>query len=565
MKLKLFTRSILLGLGLTAVTSLQAQQWGNHTLYATQNGTTAYLMDTTGTITHTWTFATQTAYSTYLLQGGTILRSVKKSGVSFTGGPISGEFQKVDWDGNILWDYSYSSTTHCSHHDICAMPNGNVLLIAYDKKTASEVTAAGCTYNSEMWPESIVEIHQTGATTGDIVWEWHLWDHLAQDADDTKANYQASIVNHPELYDINKNLAKDFMHMNGIDYDPIKDQIAFSSHWLDEMFIIDHSTTTLEAASHSGGHAGKGGDFLYRYGNPSNYDASGSAVLNVVHDAHFIPEGVPNTGYLVGFVNKGISSTQSSVDQVSLPIDGYNYSLTPGSAYLPSNYTLRHACNGYTSNQGNSQQLPNGNMLVCMAFLGSIYEVDPSGTTIWTNTPGGTLVHAYRFDDCYINNAAPAQPTITASTTDLTASTFATYQWYLNGEQISGATNQVYTPTVSGIYLVRVTDANGCAFYYSDDIDFTISGGGSSGINEKTANLDIVFYPNPTEGIISFNDETIKGDNYEISVLDASGKVLLSKNNVNKIDLSQLSQGFYTVRITTVNKGLITKKISLLK
>lgn len=564
MKLKQLSKTVLVSLGLIASTSLMAQQWGNHTLYATQNGTSAHLMDTTGTITHSWNFSTQTAYSTYLLQGGIILRSVKKSGVSFMGGPISGEFQKVDWDGNILWDYTYSSSTYCSHHDLCPMPNGNVLMIAYDKKTASEVTAAGCTYNSEMWPESIIEVKQTGATTGEIVWEWHLWDHLVQDVDASKPNYQSSIVNHPELYNINYNLAKDFMHMNGIDYDPILNQIAFSSHWTDELYIIDHSTTTAEAASHSGGHSGKGGDFLYRYGNPEAYDATGATVLNVVHDAHFIPEGVPNTGYLVAFVNKGVSSSQSSVDQVALPRNGYNYDLTLGQAYEPSNYTLRHACNGYTSNQGNSQQLPNGNMLVCMAFLGSIYEVDPNGNTIWTHTPGGTLVHAYRYDDCYVENAAPAQPTITATTTDLTASAFETYQWYLNGDQIPGATSQVYTPTESGIYLVRVTDANGCAYYYSEDLEFTM-GSGSTGIKEISSMIDINFYPNPSEGYVSFNDNSIKEKGYEVTILDASGKALQSLKNTNNLDLTSYANGLYILQVTVPNYGTTTKKISLLK
>lgn len=443
------------------------------------------------------------------------------------------------------------------------MPNGNVMMIAYDRKTAAEVTAAGCTYNSEMWPESLVEVQQTGPTTGTIVWEWHLWDHLVQNVNASAANYQTSIVNHPELYNINYNLTKDFMHMNGIDFDPIRNQITFSSHFINEMYVIDHSTTTAEAASHAGGHSGKGGDFLYRYGNPAAYQATGATVLNVVHDAHFIPEGVPNAGYIVGFVNNGISINQSSVDQVSAPKNGYNYNLTLGSAYQPSNYTLRHACNGHTSNQGNSQQLPNGNMLVCMAFLGSIYEVNPAGTTIWTITPGGTLVHAYRYDDCYINNAAPALPTITASSTDLTCSSAATYQWYLNGEQIVGATNQTYTPTVSGIYLVRITDANGCAFYYSNDITFTM--GTNIGISSYENNKNLTVYPNPTTGIITIDSDLLKKGEFEVAVYDVYGKLLLKNKNNLSIDLSTLDNGIYFVSISSESLGTINKKINLIK
>jgi len=65
-----------------------AQQWGDYTLYATMGGSAAYLVDTNGTTYHTWTFSAtnHTGYSTYMMPGGTLVRSVSHSGNSFTGG-----------------------------------------------------------------------------------------------------------------------------------------------------------------------------------------------------------------------------------------------------------------------------------------------------------------------------------------------------------------------------------------------------------------------------------------------------------------------------------------------
>ena len=282
---------------------------------------------------------------------------------------------KTDNNGNVIWDYVYSTVNYCSHHDICPMPNGNVLLIAYELRTAAEVVAAGSKSNIIMWPDKIVEVKPTGATTGEVVWEWKSFDHLVQNVDPSKKNYYPSISDHPELLDINYKTTKDWLHMNGVDYNAELDQIAFSSHNLNDIYVIDHSTTMAEAASHSGGKYGKGGDLLYRWGNPQAYGASRAANFKVVHDAHWVPAGCPRAGSLVGFNNQGVSNTKSSVDIITPPYTDYrNYSKTAGAAFEPTTYTYRHAANGFTSNEGGSQQLPNGNMIVCVAKAGNNFR-----------------------------------------------------------------------------------------------------------------------------------------------------------------------------------------------
>lgn len=538
-------------------------QWGDYTLYSGQNSTSTQLIDHTGAVYHSWTHttATKTGYSSYLLPGGTLLRTVSKPGNSFTGGPICGEIQKVDWNGNVIWDFVYSTTSYCTHHDICAMPNGNVLMIAYERKTAAEAMAAGVpSISTEMWPDKIVEVQQTGPTTGVVVWEWKAWDHLVQNVDPSKANYQTSIVDHPELLNINYKTTKDWLHMNGLDYNPMLDQIAFTSHNLNEIYVIDHSTTTAEAASHSGGNSGKGGDLLYRWGAPVAYGATGTSILNVTHDAHWIPEGSPNAGRLVAFNNKGVSTTISAVDMFQPPRNNYNYDITPGQAYLPSTYDQRITCQGGTSNMGNSQQLPNGNILYTVALQGKMVEVDASGATVWTKTISGTSIpQSFRYENCYINNAAPPIPAITQNGTDLESTSGVTYQWYLNGNLITGATNQTYTPTQSGIYVVRTTDNNGCVFVYSPGYSFTQTATSSVSLN----NSSYTIYPNPTCGLLYLNNSNSGIIN--ISVKDVYGKLVYNAGIVKEADLSFLSDGVYFVTLHPKEGQTSTQKIIIKK
>ncbi len=534
-----------------------AQQWGEYTLYSTSNSNIAYLIDTNGTTYHTWTMAStsKTCYSSYLLPGGTLVRTVARTGNSFSGGPICGEVQKVDYSGNVIWDYVYSTSTYCTHHDICPMPNGNVLLISYESKTAAEATQAGSSTNIVMWPEKIVEIQPSGATGGNVVWEWHVWDHLCQTNNSAKDNYVTSIVQHPELLNINYKTTKDWMHANGIDYNPQLDQIVFSSHNLNEIYVIDHSTTTAQAAGHTGGNSGKGGDFLFRWGNPAAYGATGTTIFNVVHDAHWIPQGCPKAGYLAAFNNNGVSATVSSIDMIAPPYNGYNYDLS----LAPTTYTYRHACNGHSSNEGNSQMLPNGNLLVCVAMSGLIYEVDSNGTMLWSKTISGSLAQAFRYSACYISGSTPTTPTISKNGDTIISTLGNTYQWYFNGVKIAGATSQKYIPTISGNYQVQIIDATGCASNLSNQFNVTVSG-----IENLDINSYFSIYPNPSNGLL-YIDNISKVTDFTISIYNIVGKCVYKNKNTNIIELSNLDNGVYLLNISIDKNLSFNKKISILK
>ena len=103
------------------------------------------------------------------------------------------------------------------------------------------------------------------------------------------------------------------------------DQIMISVRSFGEFWIIDHATTTAEAAGHKGGRRGEGGDLLYRWGNPISYRAGTKADQRLFgqHDAQWIPRGYLGAGHVLIFNNgnERPAGNYSSVDEIVLPVD----------------------------------------------------------------------------------------------------------------------------------------------------------------------------------------------------------------------------------------------------
>ena len=386
---------------------VNAQAFQGYTLYAPNNSRYTYLIDMNNTVVHSWTHTTAGGYSVYLLEDGSILRTANANNPQLNGGGATGFVQRIGWSGNIIWQYTYSSATYLSHHDIEPMPNGNVLLIAWEVKTAAQAVQAGLSRSTVLWPDHIIEVQPTGTSGGNIVWQWHAWDHLVQQYNPSKSNYGV-VKDHAELLDINMGSSGvgisggDWMHLNAISYNPTLDQIVISSHTLNEIYVIDHSTTTAEAASHQGGRSGKGGDILYRWGMPSNYGASGSQVFSVVHCAVWITTGLPGAGNILAF-NNGDNQQRSVVMEIVPPSSSTGvYTLVSGSAYGPSAPTWTFTASGfYSDHLGSCQRLPNGNTLIAQSTSGRLFEVTSSGSIVWSYSPGGEIARVLRYAPGY--------------------------------------------------------------------------------------------------------------------------------------------------------------------
>jgi len=374
-----------------------------YTLFAPIDSTTTYLIDNEGRIINTWKSDYRPAHSVYLLKNGHLLRTgaiEPRENSTFRAGGSGGHVEEFTWEGELVWDYEYASDKYLLHHDIEYMPNGNILMIAWETKDREELIAAG--RNPELiadwgfWVDHVIEVKPTGKTSGEIVWTWHLWDHVIQDFDSSKANY-GNVAKHPELLDLNyvprhERIDEDWNHTNSIDYNPQLDQIVLSLHTMSEIFVIDHSTTTEEAAGHSGGRSSKGGDILYRWGNPQVYrvgDASDQKLFGQ-HDATWIEPGLVGAGNIMIFNNgQGRSDGRySSVDAIVPPVDeNGHYIFTPNSAYGPKEadwmYTDENKPDFFSQNISGAQRLPNGNTLICSGAAGTIFEVSSDKEIVW--------------------------------------------------------------------------------------------------------------------------------------------------------------------------------------
>ncbi len=372
------------------------EAFNGYTLVTPYLHNTTYLIDNCGEVVNKWESQRDIIIMAYLNADGNLLREVASNNPAFNGGTMGGTLEVFNWEGELIWEYSISDDIFCQHHDVKWLPNGNILAIVWEYHTLEELTQVGrVNAQNEIWSENVVEIqpdYENGG--GIIVWEWKVWDHLIQDVDPSIDNYGV-VEDNPQLIDINylaEKASVDWLHINSIDYNAELDQIALSVHQFGEIWIIDHSTTTEEAASSTGGKCGKGGDLLYRWGNPMVYKrgTESDQKLFLQHDAVWIAQGHMDEGMLMVFNNRaGIpyGLDYSSVVVIDPPLlDDGNY-LFENAAYAPADvhwtYKAENPTDFYSSLISGSSRLPNNNTLICEGMSGRIFEVDYDGNIVW--------------------------------------------------------------------------------------------------------------------------------------------------------------------------------------
>ncbi|WP_411768638.1 aryl-sulfate sulfotransferase [Winogradskyella sp. A3E31] len=360
--------------------------------------TETYLINNCGEVINQWSSVYPPGNAVYLLEDGSILRAGRTSSGDITFGGQGGIVEKFDWDGNLTWQYLYDTPQMRQHHDVYPMPNGNVLILAATVMSNAEAIQAGRNPSllpeSDLYNEQVIEVTPSGLNGAIVVWEWNINDHLIQDFDATKDNFGDVGLSQGKL-DINflngGSGGSNWLHMNSVQYNEALDQIILSSRNLSEIYIIDHSTTSLEAASSSGGTYGNGGDFLYRWGNPQSY-RHGDETDRLLYGQHYpyiIEDGLIDAGKMILFNNgNGRTPLFSDVYVFTLPESSpgfYNY--TANTAYAPLApdyiYNTPTPTDFYSSILSSAQRLPNGNTLICEGFNGRFFEIDQLENKVW--------------------------------------------------------------------------------------------------------------------------------------------------------------------------------------
>lgn len=354
-------------------------------------GTSSYLLNKEGFRVYEWTFEDNLGNDVEILPNGNLVGIFKAENPEIAFGGYGGIIKILNSDGTTDWELPYASTDMISHHDVEMLPNGNILFIVWERIDSALAAQQGVnTTTTDIFPEVLVEVNPS---TNQVVWEWHSFNHIIQDQFSNLPNY-GDVAANPQLIDINYDVVDngDIMHANGIDYDEEKDVIYLSVNYYSEVWVIDHSTTTAQAATNSGGNYNKGGDLIYRFGNPSAYNnTEGERIFFNNHFPNLLEGNEPGAGNILVYGN-GVN--QSTVFELDLP---ENFSLMPNANNEPNivwSFTDPDLWFGRISG---AVRLQNGNTLIAEGDYG-FWEVTPNNDVVWKyNGQGRSFWRCYGY------------------------------------------------------------------------------------------------------------------------------------------------------------------------
>lgn len=166
---------------------------------------------------------------------------------------------------------------------------------------------------------------------------------------------------------------------------------------------------------------------------------------------------------------------------------------------------------------------------------------------------------------CYVRfgDLTPFTPDFTFNNTTLTCIDPAiSYQWYLDGNAIAGATEATYDWTTPGNYSVEIQQFDQCPSFSSNAelVGTTVEE------NASTA-FELSVFPNPAEDRVIVKMRASRYTTAQLSVMDMAGKVVYTSQEnlnggLNLIALNtELSAGVYTIEIRSGESAQSTRLV----
>lgn len=504
--------------------------------------TETYLINNCGEVINQWSSTFPPGNAVYLREDGSILRAGRTNSNDITFGGQGGVIEIFEWDGTMTWQYFYDTPQIPGvrqHHDVFPMPNGNVLILAATIISQADALALGrdpgLLPDGRLYNERILEVTPTGLNGASEVWQWNLIDHVVSDCDDMGMNC-GMVADNPRKLDINfvngGSGGANWIHMNSVQYNENLDQIILSSRNLSEIYIIDHSTTTAQAATSSGGTYGHGGDFLWRWGNPQSYDQGTEADRQLFgqHYPHIIADGLTDAGKLIVYNNgNGRDPLFSEIDVLTLPqsTPGF-YEFTPGTAFGPAApfYTYDDPTNPtdfFSNILSSGQRLPNGNTLICEGASGRFFEIDAMENTVWE----------------YINPVNNLTGAIASQGDDPGSIPNLSFRALK------------YDPSYPAFSGRDLTPSNPIENNSSTNVACTLS-------NPDFTATEISIYPNPVSNNL-YIETPAQLD--KIELYDLKGTLILNASFTPRLDLSRLNPGIYILKFSSKQNSFSRKVV----
>lgn len=159
---------------------------------------------------------------------------------------------------------------------------------------------------------------------------------------------------------------------------------------------------------------------------------------------------------------------------------------------------------------------------------------------------------------CSVSN-----PVINQTGSVLNSTTASSYQWYLDGSPINGATSQNYTSTQPGNYYVQATYFNACP-YISNSINLT-----ATGVMINSFTKDLKIYPNPATNFVKVDFFTKTDEPVNMRLINIVGQVIFESSMEAKANTTQshtflmadLKPGIYFVEVNSIDFKYVEKII----